>query len=711
MKRSSIQIKVISLILLIMTITITVVLIITLNNHREDLIESNENTLSVNTSILNTAIRNIMLSGEAPIATKTLEDLQSLNTLNNVDIYRVDGTPAFSDYSTIDSVNNYQKMFQFEKTERIMGGMEDNSNFQMVLNTRTPQINELVDTRELEYYFPILNYKDCRVCHGEDEFIRGVVHLKISLNSVYKTVRSSTILTIILFIGVGLMISLLLFISLKRVVLSPLNKISYVVNEVGDGNLEEVVHLKSHDELGLLGRAINSMISGLKERNRLQIENSVIEAQNRENRKYLDNIQEGLVLLDKEDRITSTYSQFFTKLFNIDAPEGQNIGEIIYPNGVPDEFIDFMGMLRDNLLAEMDMLMEINPVQGVRVDLGDHYVIIDAFFARITGASDEVENIMVIFKDRTTQVETERRLEEEKLKTQNELEIISVMLKSGIDDVQKLLNNLELLKSRVIDVDDNSRDEILRDLHTIKGEVNYLGFLQLGSTIHQMEDDLIALVDGKTVALKIEEETDLLRNLLSNFSDFDGGSSSNNSLKLFISRLPNLVEELSEKLNKEVELHIHSEVEEMGDFEQLKGALIHLIRNAIDHGIEDRYERVARSKGVSGRLDVNLLEDSNSYIFEIGDDGSGLNFSSIELIARTRGLISKKDVSHSDLTKVIFKPGFSSQDSITEVSGRGYGLDAVKDAVDRLNGSITIKNYDGRGTTFILTIPKKGEVE
>lgn len=708
MKKESIQLKVISLIIIIMTITITGVLILTLNNHREDLIQSNETTLSVNTSILNTAIRNIMLSGEAPIATKTLQDLQSLSTLNKVEIYRVDGNTAFSDYETIDSVNSYQSMFQFEKTERIMGDMEDNSNFQMVLKTRTPQVNELVDTRELEYYFPILNYKDCRVCHGDEEFIRGVVHFKISLNSVYNTVRTSTLLTTLLFIAVGFLVVFLLFFALNRVVLSPIRVISYVVNEVGDGKLEEVVELKTQDELGLLGRSINSMITGLKERNRLQIENKVIETQNRESRKYLDNIQEGLVLLDNSNRITSTYSLFFTKLFQIEDPVGLDIGDVIYPQGVPEEFVEFMNMLRDNLLADMDMLMEINPVNNVSVDVGESRVIIDAFFARISGDEDEVENIMVIFKDSTTLIETERRLEEEKKRNQSELEIISVILKSGSDHVNTLYNKLKTLPIGIQELNEANRDETLRDLHTLKGEANYLGFIQLGTVLHQIESDILEDKDKNDIVETLDNEIKLLHSVITNFKEFNSSDNvSESNFFIFLKRLPELVQNLATKLDKDVELTIDNSLNDIRDFETLNGPLIHLIRNSIDHGIEERFERVAKSKTEKGQITIRFSEVDNNYVIEISDDGSGLDFTKIERVARSKGLLNTKEVTHSDLTQVIFKPGFSSQTNVTEISGRGYGLDVVKDVVYKLSGKITVKNYTGKGSSFILSIPIK----
>lgn len=712
MKINSIQVKVASLIILILTVSITSVLIFTNGKQKSELIKSTQRTLTVNTAILNTVIRNLMLSGEAPIATNTVRDLKTLPSLTEVSIYRIDGTTAFSDYETLTKVNEFQDMVIFEETDRIENIMADNQNFKEVLKTRTPKENELVQSQELEYYFPILNYKECRACHGDEEFIRGVVHFKISLAGVYQTISDSRRLTTILFIGIGLIITFLLYLSLKRVVLKPIKSISNVVNQVGLGNLDRRVVINNNDELGTLGNYINQMIVGLKERNTLLVKNRVIEAQNNENKKYLDNIQEGLLLLDKNFKITGLYSDFFKKLFKIENPEGISIQDVIYPESESEEFMDFLDMVMNSLHADMEMLLEINPVNNIQVKLSDETtIIIDAYFARVFNSENEVENIMVIFKDRTKIAKIEKDLVDEKRRSQSELEIISSMLKSGTEDFKTLLKDLSSISISIDTLykENPSMDKtvILRDLHTLKGVANYLGFNQLADIIHNSET---LLGNGNNESIKesfteLNDELNIMEEIYNKFQDFIGSDLKISPLDKFLKILPSMVKETSEKLDKSITFNIESKLDDFPYLPQIKGSIIHLLKNSIDHGIEDTFKRLERKKLEDGVISLKLYKDRKFYIIEISDDGNGLDFNLLQKRALEKGITTKKNLSHSELTKLMFTPNFSSKDDVTEISGRGFGLDAVKASVDELNGFVYIKNRTNKGTTFELKLP------
>jgi signal transduction histidine kinase len=497
------------------------------------------------------------------------------------------------------------------------------------------------------------------------------------------------------------------------VVLKPIKKISYVVNQVGSGNLEERVELKNRDELSALGNYINNMISGLKERNTLLIQNRVIEAQNRENKKYLDNIQEGLVLLDRDFKITGIYSNFFITLFLIDDPEEVLIQDIIYPNEDSTEFMEFLDMIKNSLHADMEMLMEVNPVNNKTVLLHDNSkIVIDAYFARIFDFDNNVENIMVIFKDRTKIVQAEADLEREKKRSQSELEIISSMLKSGTEDFKTLVKDLKSITIAVNELykkySSSDKNSILRDLHTVKGIANYLGFNQLADIIHNSET-LIGEDEKESIwtsYLDLGEELKIMKDVYNKFQNFIETNVHITPMERFLKTLPYMVKETSEKLDKNVLFKIDNKIEELPYLTQLKGSIIHLIRNSIDHGIEDNFKRLERKKNDKGTIILKLYNRGNNYIIEISDDGNGLDFHQIQHSALKKGVTTQKDLSHKELTQILFKPSFSSKESVTDVSGRGFGLDAVKDSVERLKGSINIKNRDGKGTTFQLKIPK-----
>jgi two-component system chemotaxis sensor kinase CheA len=140
--------------------------------------------------------------------------------------------------------------------------------------------------------------------------------------------------------------------------------------------------------------------------------------------------------------------------------------------------------------------------------------------------------------------------------------------------------------------------------------------------------------------------------------------------------------------------------------DQLVPPLIHLIRNSIDHGLEPPGERRASGKPEEGTLAISAYQKGNSIIIEVTDDGRGLQLEKIRQAAVRKGLVdAARAFSPEEAMEIIFLPGFSSADKVTEVSGRGVGLDAVKASMDSLKGSIAVWSEPARGTTFQVTLP------
>ncbi|MDZ7794304.1 MAG: methyl-accepting chemotaxis protein [Spirochaetia bacterium] len=181
--------------------------------------------------------------------------------------------------------------------------------FQEVVSSNTPRYVENLDEQNIEYFFPILNYAECRQCHGTEKLTRGVAYYQsFLLDRTFQQISSSRNMLTLFFIATGIAIAMLLILLMQRIIINPLLEIGSVVGTVGSGNLDVQSRVKSKDELGLLSEKINSMITGLKEKSRLEIENSVIETKNSENKKYLDNINEGLLLIRKDGTISDRYS-------------------------------------------------------------------------------------------------------------------------------------------------------------------------------------------------------------------------------------------------------------------------------------------------------------------------------------------------------------------------------------------------------------------
>ena len=173
-------------------------------------------------------------------------------------------------------------------------------------------------------------------------------------------------------------------------------------------------------------------------------------------------------------------------------------------------------------------------------------------------------------------------------------------------------------------------------------------------------------------------------------------------------RFQRVVRDTSRELGKDIELIISGSEAELDKsvVEKLGDPLMHLVRNALDHGIESPEIRVAKGKPAKGTLRLNAYHESGSIVIEIIDDGAGMNREKILNKARERELIgANQALTDSEVYNLLFEPGFSTADKVTNISGRGVGLDVVKRGITALRGSIEVESREGQGSTFRIRLP------
>lgn len=173
-------------------------------------------------------------------------------------------------------------------------------------------------------------------------------------------------------------------------------------------------------------------------------------------------------------------------------------------------------------------------------------------------------------------------------------------------------------------------------------------------------------------------------------------------------RFPRMVRDLSKQLGKKIELKLSGEQTELDKtvMEKIGDPLVHLVRNALDHGLETPEERVAAGKPETGTITLNAFHQSGNIMIQIIDDGRGLNKQKILNKAIQNGVISEKEVlSDEQIQDLIFQPGFSTADQVTDVSGRGVGMDVVRRNIQELNGGIEVRSVEGEGSTFTIRLP------
>jgi two-component system chemotaxis sensor kinase CheA len=173
------------------------------------------------------------------------------------------------------------------------------------------------------------------------------------------------------------------------------------------------------------------------------------------------------------------------------------------------------------------------------------------------------------------------------------------------------------------------------------------------------------------------------------------------------SRFPRMVRDLASKLGKKVDFITNGAATELdkGLIERIVDPLTHLVRNSIDHGIEMPAARVAAGKSESGRLFLSAAHQGGNIVIEVADDGGGLNRERILAKAIQNGLPVSENMSDADVWQLIFAPGFSTAETVTDVSGRGVGMDVVKRNITQMGGSIDIRSAKGFGTTILISLP------
>ncbi len=464
-----------------------------------------------------------------------------------------------------------------------------------------------------------------------------------------------------------------------------------------------------------------------------------------EDRKFLDNINEGLLLLNRKYIISDQYSKFTVNLLKNENIAGMNFIDLIYPDESKQdadraELEKYLGILFINKTASSSVLWEVNPLKDRLIkikadpDKTDDKTDMEEKNLSITFQrvfeNDEVTNIMVLFEDRTDVIRKEQELKLEKIKKEREIESISAILKQGPQVFNEFIHDSHNVVDEIkfsLDIMNNNEtlNHLFREVHSLKGIARALELNYLSDMFHRGEELLKNIRNGTlTEELEIKKEMlnftgiilrelqyiEILMDKILIFHRFEKLSQPDKSrilLNNFIKTLGEMVINISKEIQKEIDFESHVSIEEFPYLSRLKGSIIHLIRNSIDHGIEDKFERMSRNKNQRGLIKFGLYRNGSNYFVEISDDGGNLDFETIRKKAVEKNILQNNDITitKKDLLNLIFSPKFSSRDHVSDISGRGVGLDIVKNEVQKLNGKISVSIREQKETKFTLIIP------
>ncbi|ELV8625364.1 chemotaxis protein CheA [Vibrio cidicii] len=247
----------------------------------------------------------------------------------------------------------------------------------------------------------------------------------------------------------------------------------------------------------------------------------------------------------------------------------------------------------------------------------------------------------------------------------------------------------------------NKENQSIRvDANRLGHLINLVGELVISNAAVRLMVDKYQMQDAQEVVTNVETLVEEIRDHALQLRMVPIGDT--------FSRFRRVVRDVSQELGKEIELVITGGEAELDKsvVEKIADPLTHLVRNALDHGIESPAERRANGKPSTGTLRLNALHDSGHIVIQIADDGAGLDLEKIRRKAEVNGLIkADQTLSRRELTRLIFEPGLSTKEQASNLSGRGVGMDVVKRNIDALRGNVEVDSEKGKGTLVTIHLP------
>jgi chemotaxis protein histidine kinase CheA len=441
-----------------------------------------------------------------------------------------------------------------------------------------------------------------------------------------------------------------------------------------------------------------------------------------------DNLKVGVFLMDKDYIIQPAYSIALETIFDTSEIEGKKFSEFIgfLHEKERNAAIKYFKMVL-NRSFKTKMLEEINPISefvyykgGVEKTLRSTFTAVDRGGAYM---------IMGVLEDISAQVNLQKELDAEAGKRDEEMRSLFQIVKIDPDVFNDFIDDVESEFKRANEVlkEENfspvkAIGAVFQGVHAIKSNALILGLDNFSNKLHELENTIrntrensnIGVDEMLPIILELEaimREKDKYRENVDRIVSFMGGDSRRRYKDILIETLMKACEKAGQMEGKKVKFIVDSideEVFEYGSRRVIKDVITQLIRNAVAHGIEAPQNRKEIGKNQEGRINLSIKHLNDQIHIRLSDDGAGIDFNNVLKKAQSLNLIKKGDkLDRNALIKVLFNQGFSTTYSANMTSGRGVGLDLVRDRIQEHNGSIKIGTEKGKGTVFNLIIPCK----
>lgn len=559
----------------------------------------------------------------------------------------------------------------------------------------------------------------------KDLFNKPVAYVQMTAPREIHAQGKSTIMSFFVALAIaGFGFGAVVLFMLERSVISRVTGLANSLNDIRhNSNLSLRVPVSGKDEISVLSGATNDMLTSIEEGQK------VITARNDDMKLILDNAEQGFLNVSLTGEITGERSAVVDRWFG--APnETQKIWDFLHAAGSKNSRMFRLGwdQLTDDFLP-----FEVTADQMPnRIKKGDNYFQVKL---RPVMREEKISSILTVVSDVTEAIKAEAKESEQR----EMMRIFHGMLsdKNAVaeffEDTRKGVRTLEQQPAM-------ARDLQMRLIHTLKGNAAQHGLEIFAKICHELEskmtDDqsyLLATEDIEMVKQAWDSVEQRFAYLFAEAAqsgmDITAGelqtavqmatkhepheriadllkSWQMDPVKQRLARLGKVAEQLGKRLEKP-DLHIvvqdHGIRVEKEVLRDVWSNMVHVIRNAVDHGIETADERLDRGKKEQGTITLASRIEGQHLVLEVADDGKGIDWDAIRDVAKRKDLPHQ---SQEDLIAALFEDGVSSKSEVTEISGRGVGMAAIKQQMTKLNGRIHIQSAIGKGTRFLFYIPR-----
>ena len=456
----------------------------------------------------------------------------------------------------------------------------------------------------------------------------------------------------------------------------------------------------------------------------------------------LQNVEEGLFLLDTDFKIGSHYSHALTQILGENKPAERELTSIL-ADKVETKTLEstdrFLRLMFRKDVSE-DMLANLNPLSQVMVNIMDENNIWSkskylAFkFKRIENKTGDINSLIVTVTDITEEVNLSKQLKENEERSQRQmaclmriLHVDPSLIQEFLEGTDTELNELEqMIQEHGMDGDYKQLlENVFRSIHLIKGNASLLDLKPFVEQTHEFEEKIIELqkndiiigTDFVPLVMRLRELKDNLQELrdlllqLSRLKEHLNEDQAPLDAPTLVTSLDNLVNRLSTSHNKQVSLKYDGFDENIIPYSKrlvIKDVLVQLVRNSMYHGIEIPQERESLGKSSSGIIEISTFTEGSNLGVSFRDDGRGLSLEELHQKARDSGQWKQSEIdcwTDKQVMETIFLPGISTATSTSIIGGRGVGLDLVKKKIEAHNGTISVAFSPSQFCEFIIILP------